>query len=456
MEGNKIGTLSDSEYKITAEELRRTFMYHIAAGVVFCLAITFLELSIFIVVLFGIAIMSSYYYQFHKGKQPAALLSMFSDSVYYLGFILTLVSLVCSMLFFKFEDGASSASVVISQFGAAMITTLMGLAIRIWLQNFDTTIESAQLSARESLDETVRGFNVQMRLTNESLTKLSSVMNKSIEETEERNKKSVEMLKETQDKLAKLGEKSLTEFSSSVQKLISNSLSELEQLSAMVSQRVSKVGNEIIESNETLFSNLNTRMEQALTVHMSNMTEEIKLSLKDATNASEKFGVEMDTTSKTIKALGTTTASVSKKIADMKFFVPDIKAMGESQEQYIANLNQFSSEVEGKTRSLMQIENDMQRHMSTVSEGYKKVITSYQSVISSSTASQLVDEESKLLTALKSRAESLDILARQWDSDVKAMSRHSREFSENLVKTAKFITEEMRTPEAVTPEVVNG
>ena len=455
MNVNKEGTLSDTEHKITAEELRNTFMIHILAGGALCFAITFLELSIYLAVLFGICIMASYYYQFHKGQKPAALMSMFSDSVYYLGFILTLASLVCSMLFFNIDSGASSASIVISQFGAAMITTLVGLGLRIYLQNFDTSVESAQLSARESLDETVRGFNVQMRLTNESLSKLSSVMNKSIEDTEVRNKKSLEMLTDTQERLVKLGEDSLSGFSSAAKNVIADSLSELEQLSATISQRVSQVGSEIVKSNEKLFEDLSEKVEQALSSQMNSVTEQIETSLKEAVNASDKFRAELETTNKNIKSLGTTTANVTKNIADMEFFVPDIEAMSESQDKYISNLELLSSEVESKTHSLMNIERDMQSHMSAVALGYEKVINSYQEVMSSSKASQLVEEESKLLEALKSRAESIDVLAKQWDIDVRAMAEHSRDFSENLVKTAKFITTEMQTP-SVSQEAVNG
>jgi len=455
MKGDKEGTLSNTQHKITAEELGNTFMVHIGAGVVLCIAISLLKLPYYLAVLLGIGIMASYYYQFHKGKKPAALLSMFSDSVYYLGFILTLASLVCSMLFFDIESGASSASTVISQFGAAMITTLVGLGLRIYLQNFDTTVESAQLSARESLDETVRGFNVQMRLTNESLSKLSSVMNKSIEDTEERNKKSLEILKDTQERLVKLGEDSLSGFSSAAKNVIANSLSELEQLSATISQRVSHVGSEIVKSNEKMFEDLSEKVEQTLSSQMNSVTEQIETSLKEAATASDKFSAELEMTNKNIKSLGTTTARVTKNIADMEIFVPDIEAMSESQGKYISNLDLLSSEVESKTRSLMKVERDMQSHMSAVSEGYQKVINSYQEVISSSKASQLVEEESKLIEALKSRAESIDVLAKQWDIDVRAMAEHSREFSENLVKTAKFITTEMQTS-AATQEVVNG
>jgi DNA-binding ferritin-like protein len=288
------------------------------------------------------------------------------------------------------------------------------------------------------------------------LSKLSGVMNKSIEDTEERNKKSLEMLKDTQERLVKLGEDSLSDFSSAAKNVISDSLSELEQLSATISQRVSQVGSEIVKSNEKLFEDLSEKVEQALSIQMSSVTEQIETSFKEALNASKKFSVELETTNKNIKSLGNTTARVTKNISNMEFFVPDIEAMGESQDKYISNLELLSSEVESKTRSLMKVEHDMQNHMSSVAEGYEKVINSYQEVISSSKASQLVDEESKLLEALKSRAESIDVLAKQWDIDVRAMAEYSRDFSENLVMTAKFITNEMQTPAAVTPEVVNG
>ncbi|GGD79512.1 hypothetical protein [Lacimicrobium alkaliphilum] len=455
MEEKNTGTLSAKEHKIDANTLRQAFVIHTLVGLLLCLAITGFKLPIWAVVILGTVVMGSYYFQYHKGGQPTALLAMFSDSVYYLGFILTLISLVCSMLFFDIEEGASSASVVISQFGAAMITTLLGMGIRIYLQNFDTTVETAQLSARESLDETVKGFNVQMRRTNETLSKLSNAMNKNIEDTEDRNNKSIEMFKVTQERLVSLGESSLAEFAKSSEKVLSNSINRLGEVSQQIPDKLSLVSNELIESSKGQHTELNENIIKSLKVHFDKLNDEMVATFETTKNASKEFGSIIGETGSGLRSLGTSAESVSEKLSAMEHFAPDVNALAENQEAYIINLKVLSDEIASRTKSLLDSEINIEQHMKTVAENYKNIIDNYQDFISSSSAGKLVEEEEKLLAAMKVRVSSIEQLSAQWEVEIQAMSSHSKDFSENLVKTAKFITKEMSSP-STSKEVVNG
>ena len=469
MEDNQAGTLSTEKYKIDADTLRKAFILHTIVGLIICLAIAGFNLPIWIAVILSSAVMGSYYFQYHKGGKPTALLGMFSDSTYYLGFLLTLISLVCSMLFFDIEEGASSASVVISQFGAAMITTLLGMGTRIYLQNFDTSIETAQLSARESLDETVKGFNVQMRRTNDALSKLSNTMNKNIEDTEERNNKSIEMFEETQKKLISLGESSLTSFAKSAENVLSESLAKLDAIGQQISgnlrqtsdehyQKVRDVditSDELINDSKSQFSRTNKDIVDSLQTQFSNLRKELSETFEVVRDSSREFGSSVGEARASVRKLGTTAQDTSEKIAAIKHLAPDVSALGESQTAYIANLRALSDEVSARTKSLLNSEFKIETHMKGVAEDYREVINTYKQLISSSSASKLIEEEEALLSALKNRISSIEQLSQQWGVEAKAMSDHSKDFSENLVKTAKFITNEMDSLSR-SNEVVNG
>ncbi|WP_338456643.1 hypothetical protein [uncultured Alteromonas sp.] len=454
MEDNQAGTLSTEKYKIDADTLRSAFVIHAFVGLIICLAIAGFNIPILVAVVLSSVVMGSYYFQYHKGGRPTPLLGMFSDSIYYLGFLLTLISLVCSMLFFDIEEGASSASVVISQFGAAMITTLLGMGTRIYLQNFDTSVETAQLSARESLDETVKGFNVQMRRTNDALSKLSNTMNKNIEDTEERNNKSIEMFEETQKKLISLGESSLTSFAKTAEKVLSGSLSKLDEMGQQISGNLRQTSDELINDNKSQFSRTNKDIVDSLQTQFSNLSEELSETFEVARVSSREFGSSVGEARASVRKLGTTAKDTSEKIAAIKHLAPDVSALGESQTAYIENLRALSDEVSARTKSLLNSEFEIETHMKGVAEDYKDVIDTYKQLISSSSAGKLIEEEEALLSALKKRISSIEQLSQQWSVETKAMSDHSKDFSENLVKTAKFITKEMK-PLSKSNEVVN-
>lgn len=446
MENNNTGTFPANKYKIDAITLRKAFVVHTLAGLFLCLGISALNIPIWAVVILGSAVMGSYYFQYHKGGQPAALLSMFSDSVYYLGFILTLISLVCSMLFFDIEEGVSSASVVISQFGAAMITTLIGMGIRIYLQNFDTSVEVAQVSARESLDETVKGFNIQMRRTNETLSKLSESLNKNLEETEERNKRSIELYKENQEMLVSQGESSLEEFIVSVEKIIIKSLSKIDSISDNLSEKLSHISDDILELNRSQFSSLNENIIETIKQNIMNISEECLLSFEAASKSSKEFGSSMGAARASVSKLGKAAEDVSTSLSTVEHFEPNIRALEENQSAYIHNLNNLSDEIAARTELLLNSEFKVEEYIKTVSMDYKDVLDNYKQLISASTGDKLLEEEGKLLSAMRMRVKSVEKLSKQWDLELQAMSHNSKAFSDNLVKTAKFITEEMKVP----------
>lgn len=62
----------------------------------------------------------------------------FGDSCYFLGFLLTLVALVVSLI--AFDASGNNTALIISQFGAAISTTLVGMLARIMIAQFHDQI----------------------------------------------------------------------------------------------------------------------------------------------------------------------------------------------------------------------------------------------------------------------------------------------------------------------------
>jgi len=69
-------------------------------------------------------------------------LEQFADSVYYLGFLLTLVALVVSLYFY--QGDTLESGLLIANFSLALLTTIFGLAVRIYINNFQIDVDGAE------------------------------------------------------------------------------------------------------------------------------------------------------------------------------------------------------------------------------------------------------------------------------------------------------------------------
>lgn len=99
----------------------------------------------------------------------------FADSVYFLGFLFTLIALVLSLVSYGSGDG--SAMGLEARFATALVTTIVGLVIRIMLVNLGP-------NAEEDLEKSRRAFqrsSQALRVNLEELTTLTVVMSKEYE-----------------------------------------------------------------------------------------------------------------------------------------------------------------------------------------------------------------------------------------------------------------------------------
>jgi len=503
----KLGTLSAKEYTITAEKLKNSFVFHCIVGGLAILILRFAHANVTWAIVAGTAIMCSYYYQFKKGREPHSLIDTFSDSIYYLGFIMTLIALIVAMMNFDLKDGTLSASYMLTQFGAAMTTTLLGLIFRIIYKQFDTTIESSQLSARESLDETVKGFNTQMRSTNQSLSRLTITVDKNIKDTEARNEKSIELYESTQKKLIQLGEASIVDFSKQIDKRLRESLSGLNNYTAesaasiskltqratellslcvenhikesesrsakdieafeLVQNKVSTMGVKSIELfsdnvesnlNSSLLS-LNAQFKESLNAFFDQVTHEYGDSIKAITESTGSLSSTFKDTNDEVKNLSSSlieiTSSVAKQMEQIDTINPNFKAIEASQNEFARGLDKLTLRIKEKVENISSLDEGFKDHLADLVKEYKDVLEKYKNIPEHKNLQAITEEERKLIQTLQDRREGLQNLSIQWNKDVEGMSKNAQLFSDNLIKTSQFIARELRAPESPSLESVS-
>ena len=84
----------------------------------------------------------------------------FADSCYYLGFIFTISSILVAL--FDIPSIAAKIGEISVRFGAAMVSTVLGLTVRVYLVNFRPDFQDAVKSAETGLLDSVRAFRGQL------------------------------------------------------------------------------------------------------------------------------------------------------------------------------------------------------------------------------------------------------------------------------------------------------
>ncbi|UZE97222.1 MotA/TolQ/ExbB proton channel family protein [Alkalimarinus alittae] len=112
-----------------------------------------------------------------NNEAPDLPKSTIGDSYYYLGFILTLISLVVSLFSLSASDSINMNS-IIGSFGAALGTTIVGLVARLWVTAFSietkVRIERLETEMEKSLTQFTEQLDILTSISTNSLTKVHS------------------------------------------------------------------------------------------------------------------------------------------------------------------------------------------------------------------------------------------------------------------------------------------
>ena len=128
-------------------------------------------------------------------KKNDTLIEQFADSIYYLGFLLTLVALIISLV--DLSEAEYSLEGVGSRFGIALATTVLGLFLRIILTNFRESFSDKKVILEEQLAKSMKDFSYQVQIQARTLRTTTDLYNTSIELSIDSMNKSIEQVAKT-------------------------------------------------------------------------------------------------------------------------------------------------------------------------------------------------------------------------------------------------------------------
>lgn len=89
----------------------------------------------------------------------------FADSCYYIGFIFTIVSIILCLIDVPNLSPGQGLYEISMRFGAAMISTVLGMIVRVYLVSFKKDVTDAVKDVEATLIEATRAFTLQMEDT---------------------------------------------------------------------------------------------------------------------------------------------------------------------------------------------------------------------------------------------------------------------------------------------------
>lgn len=124
----------------------------------------------------------------------------FADSAYYLGFIFTITSIIFSL--FDLNNIGTRLDAIAVRFGAAMVSTVLGLGVRVYLVSFRADVSDAIRDAEDALLGATRTFTERLTMSLERLQDFESRVDLAARSSVERVNLQVEALsKNHADKL---------------------------------------------------------------------------------------------------------------------------------------------------------------------------------------------------------------------------------------------------------------
>jgi|TARA_B110000438_G_scaffold141925_1_gene136932 hypothetical protein len=122
-----------------------------------------------------IGIMSLYIFFIYNSKNESISKEQKADSCYYLGFILTLIAMINTLITLDVDNIGSIFNSVVRDFGLALVTTIVGLVARIiWLQLESTNAFDGEETIREKLIAEAQELETQTQRITGAFTTLAA------------------------------------------------------------------------------------------------------------------------------------------------------------------------------------------------------------------------------------------------------------------------------------------
>ena len=169
-------------------------------------------------IILSVIVMGCYWWFASSRAQTITAKSVFADSFYYLGCLFTFIALIATMIGLNSNDFRPEA--IVGQIGPALATTVIGMAVRIYITQFDAITSEPEVEVLSGLGELSSNLS-------SAISELQSMISEHIKTSNSQQKSNLALSEKYSQQIARL------DFTSAVSSLKSFS-SEIATLTTQV------------------------------------------------------------------------------------------------------------------------------------------------------------------------------------------------------------------------------
>ncbi|SLN77887.1 hypothetical protein OCH7691_04585 [Oceanibacterium hippocampi] len=336
--------LRTGEFRRTVDDRydKWIFICSFAIGAVLIGLCRFFGVSSWVVIIIPTVILGLYALYAMRTARLSMSLDRAGDNIYYLGLLYTLVTLSISLVqIFDLGAGADAVFGLMSAFGIALWSTIFGMFLRVFVQQFRSDPADIEKEIRADLTEAVRSIRSELyamtsdvnsyrRAITQSLTELQGEVTSSIREISKRSTEAVEemaaraassvddtarRLSETAEALQRANaghsnalSKTIREIDSAVSEVTAR-LQRFEVDSSTVSEKLATAAQSLDASAASLQERINaekdaiTALERLIAMINSATGPAVRESIEMAVASVESIGGQARTTNKALAAM---------------------------------------------------------------------------------------------------------------------------------------------------------
>jgi hypothetical protein len=331
-----------------------------------------LALSIVLMVIYGI-----YAYSFVDNIN----VNQIADSAYFLGFLFTLSSITMSLINYASVDGDSEIQIgkIVNLFGFALATTILGLLIKLMIENIKPSVSDLTDKTFSDFERTVSNFDLQLISSAEKFKTFQDLVIGQLE-------KHAENITDQLDVVVNQTTQTLTKY---------------------IKESGSSLSDSMRESGEN-FSNALNKASNEMDLPTDFFTDQIKgplINMKDQINS---FNSELSAVIKSQGAIAKNTEKVSKIVEKLALKMD----LSEKMPEYIEVIEQSVNGINMITESL----NKTTQKVNEISQAFSEVVEG---------------EKTKLIQT--------NVMREQMVLDLEFFQNYKKEMKDSLTKSTQYI-----------------
>ncbi|OLQ70826.1 hypothetical protein BIT28_15555 [Photobacterium proteolyticum] len=442
--------------KIELVSVTKMFLISVLSGAIFIvLGLAFN--SIILSVGAPLLVMLSYIFFMIRAENDLPI-SIVGDSFYYLGFILTLVALVSSLVFLSVNDDVNMNNVV-GSFGAALITTIVGLVARLVVTSFSVQAQKRRERLENEIEKALNTFSAQLDcLTTQVVASVTKVH----AETEVSLKETLEIYNKTQTEVTENYKESMESASDVVHSAmidLSKRINNIDVSSDLISKPLQNSLKDIIktlENHQKAYENINSQMilaNEQLSIQFNQsgtLVSDHVDKLEGALNGTIQSQAQKYETS-----LSEISKSILSSLGDIKDLKQDTEqAIQSSLSEYKNQINAVADELTKIIDPVKQSTENLTKQQTDISTGMDKLVklTCEMNLLIDATkqsSSNVLDTRNELsdlakaINEAKQNIEEMGIVSKESMNRLSAAANATEESSSQVAKDISTVYQQL-------------